>query len=180
MSRIGKKPILIPEGVDIKIENSHVRVKGTKGNLQWKLPPRIKLSIKDNSLMVERIGDSKNERALHGLARSLVNNMVTGVSDGFRKDLEIIGVGYRAQATGNKIEFFLGYSKPVEFTLPEGINVDIDKKQVKITIEGIDKQLIGQVAANMRALRPPDAYKGKGIRYADEIVRLKPGKAGTK
>ncbi len=180
MSRIGKKPIQIPEGVTLNIAEKNISVKGAKGELYWRIPSQIRLNLKDNILKVEKSGDSKNDRAMYGLSRSLINNMVIGVSEGFNKELELIGIGYRAQLKGNTIEFALGFSNNIEFTLPEGITADIDKKQTKLILKGIDKQLLGQVAANIKSLRPPDSYKGKGIRYVGERIKLKPGKTGVK
>jgi large subunit ribosomal protein L6 len=176
MSRIGKQPIDIPGGVDVKINKRDVTIKGPKGQLQWTFPEVLTVDIKDNKMVVSRPDDSKQNKALQGLARSLMSNMVAGVTNGFSRDLELHGIGYRAQLQGNKLVFALGYSHPVEFELPEGIKAEVDKKQTKITVSGIDKQLVGQVAANLKELRLPDAYKGKGIRYTDERIRLKPGK----
>lgn len=180
MSRIGKKPIDIPSGVAVKVEGKTVNVKGQKGELKWDYPESIKVSLDNNKVLVQRSGDSKLDRSLHGLSRSLVANMVTGVSRGYQRVLEISGIGYRAQLQGNRIVLTLGYSHPVEFQLPPGITAAVDQKQTTITLSGIDKQLIGQVAANLRALRSPDIYKGKGIRYAGERLKLKVGKAGKK
>ena len=176
MSRIGKQPIDIPGGVDIKINKREVTIKGPKGQLQWEYPEVLAVDLKDNQMVIKRPDDSKQKKALQGLARSLMANMVTGVMNGFSRDLELHGIGYRVQLQGNKLIFSLGYSHPIEFELPEGIKAEVDKKQTKITVSGIDKQLVGQVAANLKELRLPDAYKGKGIRYADERIRLKPGK----
>ncbi len=180
MSRIGRKPIEIPQGVEVNIQGTLVKVKGPKGQLQWNFPPTMKVAIEDGKVVVTRPDDSKRNRALHGLTRSLIANMVKGVSEGYKKELEIVGVGYRVDLKGNKLVFSLGYSHPVEFPLPDGITAEVDHKArpIKLTLHGIDKQLIGQVAANIRSLRAPDAYKGKGIRYAGEQLRLKPGKAG--
>lgn len=180
MSRIGKKPIDISSGVDVKIDGQTVKVKGPKGELSWSYPESIKLSQSEGKLLVQRSGESKLEKSLHGLSRSIVANMVTGVSRGYQRVLEITGIGYRAQVQGNKIVLTLGYSHPVEFQLPTGITAAVDQKQTTLTIAGIDKQLLGQVAANLRALRPPDVYKGKGVRYAGERIKLKVGKAGKK
>ncbi|NWF98727.1 MAG: 50S ribosomal protein L6 [Nitrospirae bacterium] len=180
MSRIGKKPIAIPEGVSVSISDRTIKVKGQKGELSWNFPENIGVSITDGLIKISRTSDLKTDRALHGLTRSLISNMITGVSKGYQKNLEIAGVGYRAQVSGNKITFTLGYSHPIEMQLPEGISAAVDPKQVQITLTGIDKQLLGQVAASMRALRPPDAYKGKGIRYAGQRLKLKVGKAGKK
>lgn len=180
MSRIGKKPIEIPEKVAVEINAGAIRVKGPKGELNWGYPDKMKVSINGSIVSVERSGDTKFERALHGLTRSLISNMVTGVSQGYQKVLDIVGVGYKAQVAGDKITFALGYSHPVEFLLPEGIKASVDPKQVQITLTGVDKQQIGQVAASLKTLRLPDAYKGKGIRYSGERLKLKVGKAGKK
>lgn len=180
MSRIGKKPIEIPDKVTVEITDGIIKIKGSKGELSWNCPDKIKVSVNGGQIFVERSGDSKVERALHGLARSIINNMVVGVTQGYRKVLEIVGVGYRAQVTGSKIVLSLGYSHPVEFELPEGVNASVDQKQVQITLVGVDKQQLGQVAASLKDLRLPDAYKGKGIRYSGEKIKLKAGKAGKK
>ena len=180
MSRIGKKPIIIPEKVTVELKDRFVYVKGPKGELTWEHPENIKVSVNDGKVIVERSGDTKSEKALHGLTRSIIMNMVTGVSAGYQKVLDIVGVGYKAQVTGNKIMLTLGYSHPIEFNLPEGINASVDQKQTQITLTGIDKQKLGQVAASLRALRAPDAYKGKGVRYSQERLKLKVGKAGKK
>ncbi len=178
MSRVGKNPINIPSGVDVKIQGSQVSVKGPKGELKWNYPGEMKLTVKDNQIVVERPSDAKPHRALHGTVRSIIANMVSGTNEGYKRVLEINGVGYRAQVQGQKINFTLGYSHPVEYSLPQGITAQVDKKQTLLTLEGIDKQLIGQVAANIRSLRPPNVYKGKGIKYAEERIKLKVGKAG--
>ncbi|MEW6419635.1 MAG: 50S ribosomal protein L6 [Nitrospirota bacterium] len=180
MSRIGKKPIEIPKGVSIEIKARIIKVNGPKGELSWNYPDRIKVSVNGGNISVEKSVDSKIERALHGLTRSIISNMVVGVSQGYQKVLEIVGVGYRAQLMGNKLIFTLGYSHPIEFQLPEGIKASIDPKQTQITLLGIDKQQLGQVAGSLRSLRFPDAYKGKGIRYIGEKLKLKVGKAGKK
>ncbi|MCL4491691.1 MAG: 50S ribosomal protein L6 [Nitrospirae bacterium] len=180
MSRVGKKPIEKPQGVKAEVKQSVIEVKGPKGELSYTFPEGIKVSISDDKIFVERGSDSKVDRALHGLARSLISNMVSGVSQGYTKVLEITGVGYRAQVKGNKINFTLGYSHPIEFELPAGVTAKIDEKQTTITLNCIDKQLLGQVAANIRELRAPDAYKGKGIRYAGQRIKLKAGKTGKK
>jgi large subunit ribosomal protein L6 len=177
MSRIGKKPVEIPKGVDVKIQGCLLKVKGPKGELSWEHPEKMKIKVEGDKAVVERPDDSKSSRAFHGLVRSLLQNMVTGVSEGYRKKMEIVGVGYKAQVQDNKIMFALGYSHPVEYVLPEGIKAEVDKKQVQLTLQGIDKQQIGQAAADIRRLRPPDSYKGKGIRYAGERIKLKAGKA---
>ncbi len=180
MSRIGKKPVDIPSGVDVKLLESTIKVKGPKGELSWSFPQGTNVSVKDNKVVVERADDLKKTRALHGLTRSLISNMVQGVTQGYQRVLDITGVGYRAQVQGNKITFSLGYSHPVEFNLPQGISAAIDPKQTQITLTGIDKQKIGQIAANLRSLRSPDAYKGKGVRYSGERMKLKVGKTGKK
>lgn len=180
MSRIGKKPIDIPAGVDVKVVDNNIKVKGPKGELDWNFPAGTKISVKNNKVFVERTDDIKKIRALHGLTRKLIANMIEGVTTGYQKVLDIVGVGYRAQVQGRKILLSLGYSYPVEFHLQEGISATVDQKQTQITLTGIDKQKIGQVAANLKSLRSPDAYKGKGIRYSGEKLKLKAGKAGKK
>lgn len=180
MSRIGKKPIDIPGGVDVTLDGRNVMVKGPKGELRWECPERVTVSVGAGQILVQRSGDLKLDRSLHGLTRSLIANMVAGVSKGYERVLEITGVGYRAQVQGNRISFSLGYSHPVEYELPAGVSAAVDQKQTTITIRGIDKQQLGQIAANIRALRPPDIYKGKGVRYSGERMKLKVGKAGKK
>lgn len=180
MSRIGKKPIKVPEKVDIKVHEGTIHVKGPNGELTWDIPPQISVSVTDDTIVVTREKDTKNDKSLHGLARSIISNMVAGVSQGFQRILDIVGVGYRAQVTGNTLMLSLGYSHPIAYPLPEGIKATVDQKQVQITLTGIDKQQIGQVAASLKSLRPPDAYKGKGIRYSGERLKLKVGKAGKK
>lgn len=180
MSRIGKKPVLIPDKVSVDIKDRVVHVKGPKGELTWEHPLDVKVSVGDSKVIVERSGDSKTDKALHGLTRSIISNMITGVSTGYQKILDIVGIGYRAQVVGDKIVLTLGYSHPIEFYLPEGIKATVDQKQTQITLTGIDKQKLGQVAARLRALREPDAYKGKGVRYSGERLKLKVGKAGKK
>jgi large subunit ribosomal protein L6 len=180
MSRIGKLPVQIPEKVDVKVNGNVVTVKGPKGELSCNVVSDMKVSVKDRSVIVERPADTKRFKALHGLTRNIIFNMVIGVNSGYQKLLEIKGVGYKAQVQGNKIVFSLGYSHPVEFVLPEGISAEVDSRQNQITLKGIDKHLLGQVAANIRALRLPDVYKGKGVRYTGEMIKLKAGKAGKK
>lgn len=180
MSRIGKKPIEIPSGVNVGLKGSMISVKGPKGELNWSIPEGTKASVADGRIVVERADDSKKVKALHGMTRNLIANMVAGVTAGYQRVLEIVGVGYRAQVQGNKLTISLGYSHPVEFKLPDGITASVDQKQTVITLLGIDKQKIGQVAADIRALRSPDAYKGKGIRYSGERMKLKVGKTGKK
>ena len=180
MSRIGRKPIDIPQAVNVDIKESLVKVKGPLGELSYACPESIKAAIDNGKVIVERSTDLQKDRALHGLVRSLISNMVDGVSQGFKKQLEIKGVGYRAQAKGGKITFTLGYSHPIEFELPVGITATTDDKMTSITLSGVEKQLLGQVAANIRKLRAPDVYKGKGIRFVGERVKLKAGKTGKK
>ena len=180
MSRIGKKPVDVPSGVSVTLLDNTIKVKGPKGELQWAVPFGTKVAVAENKVVVERADDSKKNRALHGLTRNLISNMVTGVTTGYQRVLDIVGVGYRAQVQGKKITLTLGYSHPVEFTLPDGISAAVDQKQTQITLTGIDKQKIGQVAANLKDLRSPDAYKGKGVRYAGERMKLKVGKTGKK
>jgi large subunit ribosomal protein L6 len=180
MSRIGKKPVDIPSGVNITMLDNTIKVKGPKGELQWSHPFGTKVSVAANSIVVERADDTKKNKALHGLTRNLISNMVTGVTTGYQRVLDIVGVGYRAQVQGQKIVMTLGYSHPVEFPLPDGITAAVDQKQTQITLSGIDKQKIGQAAANLRELRKPDAYKGKGVRYSGERLKLKVGKTGKK
>ncbi len=178
MSRIGKAPISIPKGVEVSVSGKDVTVKGSKGSLTHTVPEVISVSVEDDTVNVARGTDERSARALHGLSRSLINNMVIGVSEGFRKDLEIVGVGYRAAAKGNdKLELSLGFSHSVEVQAPEGITFDVPEP-TKIGVIGIDKQAVGQVAAVIRAYRKPEPYKGKGVRYAGERVVRKAGKAG--
>lgn len=176
MSRIGKKPILIPEGVNVTCQNDEVLVSGPKGNLNLKLLPDIKAEISKGKIFVKRETDDKKNRAYHGLLRSLLANMILGVSGGFKKELELVGTGYRAQTSGEKLILFLGFTKPIEIPTSQGISFEV--KENKIAVLGTDKTRVGQVAANIRALRPPEPYKGKGIRYVGEKIRKKAGKAG--
>jgi large subunit ribosomal protein L6 len=180
MSRIGKKPVDIPSGVNVTLRDNSIKVKGPKGELSWSCPAGTSVSVKENKVVVERADDIKKTRALHGLTRSLISNMIEGVSKGYQQILDITGVGYRAQVQGKKVVFSLGYSHPVEFILPEGISAAVDPKQTQITLSGIDKQKLGQIAADMRFLRRPDVYKGKGVRYSGERLKLKVGKTGKK
>ena len=177
MSRVGKQPIPIPSGVEVAIEGSRVRVKGPKGELQHEAPPSIAIAQDGDTLVVTRPDDERANRALHGLTRSLVANMVTGVSEGFSRELEIVGVGYRATPQGpTKLELQLGFSHSVSFEAPEGVTFEVPQP-TRITVRGADKQLVGQVAANIRKIRKPEPYKGKGIRYVDERVLRKAGKS---
>ena len=178
MSRIGKKPITVPSGVDVTISGSHIAVKGPKGQLEMDAPEDITVAREGDDIVVTRPDDERAHRALHGLTRSLVNNMVLGVSEGFSRDLEIVGVGYRALAQGqDKIELQVGYSHTVPVKAPDGITFEVPAPN-RVTVRGIDKQLVGQVAADIRKIRKPEPYKGKGIRYAGEQIRRKVGKAG--
>ena len=180
MSRIGRKPIPIPQGVTVAIEGNTVRVEGPKGKLSHTLPAGVSVAAGGNVLTVGRSSDHRTVRALHGLTRSLIANIVHGVKDGFERKLEIVGIGYRAQLAGQNLQLALGYSPPVIFPLPEGVQAEVEK-QVSITLRGTDKALLGQTAAKLRALRKPDPYKGKGIKYAGEYIRRKVGKkAGAK
>ncbi len=177
MSRVGKQPITIPQGVQVTVDdNNVVTVKGPKGELSEKINSDIKVNINENELIVERPSDNKAHRALHGLSRALINNMVEGVTKGYEKKLQIVGVGYRAAKQGKKLNLTLGFSHPVEMEDPEGITTETPS-QTEIIIKGINKQAVGSYAAKIRELRPPEPYKGKGIRYADEYVRRKEGKA---
>ena len=177
MSRIGKNPIAVPSGVEVSIVDRHITVKGSQGTLERDIPGEIQVAQEDGTIVVTRPNDERQNRALHGLTRSLVNNMVVGVSAGFTKELEIVGVGYRATAQGpNKIELALGFSHPVSVDAPNGITFEVPAP-TRIVVKGIDKELVGQVAANIRKIRKPEPYKGKSVRYANEVVRRKAGKA---
>lgn len=176
MSRIGKAPIPLPQGVELKRAGSNVQVKGPKGTLSHTIPAGISLQVSDGIIYVKRKGDAKQVRSLHGLSRTLIANMVTGVTEGFEKGLEIVGIGYRANLQGRNLHLSLGYSHPVIYPIPEGIEVVVEK-QNKIMVQGIDKQKVGQVAAEIRSFKKPEPYKGKGIRYIGEQVRRKAGKA---
>jgi len=179
MSRIGKKPIPIPKGVTVKIEGNTVAVQGPKGKLDTEVPAGITFQHKDGIIVAVRQDDS--QAALHGLARALVNNAVEGVTKGWTRELEIVGIGYRAEMKGKTMVVFnLGYSHPIEYPLPTGVDASVDPKQTKIALTGIDRQKVGQVAAEMRSLRPPDPYKNKGVRYAGERLKKKVGKTGAK
>ncbi|MBX7214402.1 MAG: 50S ribosomal protein L6 [Thermoflexales bacterium] len=180
MSRIGKMPITVPKGVDIKVDGATVTVKGPKGELKRSFDPRMTIKIEGGKVNIGRGSDERDERSLHGLTRSLLNNMVVGVSEGFNKVLEITqdSVGYRAELKGKDLELFLGFSHSVNFPAPAGISFASDAKTRRITVSGIDKELVGETAALIRKLRPPEPYKGKGIKYVGEVIRRKAGKAG--
>jgi large subunit ribosomal protein L6 len=177
MSRIGKMPVAIPSGVKVSLDGSKMTVQGPKGTLTQELHERMSIAVETEQILVTRPTDDKADTALHGLTRALINNMVVGVTAGFQKDLEINGVGYRAEISGNKLTLSLGYSHPVVYELPKGITVDVEK-QTKLSVKGIDKQLVGSAAAKIRSSRAPEPYKGKGIKYADERIVRKAGKAG--
>ncbi len=177
MSRVGNKPVDLPDGVDIKIDGQAVTVKGSKGELNREFNERIGFDVDNGVITVTRPDDTRESRALHGLSRALLSNMVIGVSDGYTKVLEIQGVGYRASLKGKDVELLVGFSHPVVVEAPEGITLEVPE-QTRIIVSGIDKEQVGQVAANIRKVRPPEPYKGKGIRYAGEYVRRKAGKAG--
>jgi large subunit ribosomal protein L6 len=177
MSRIGLMPIPVPQGVKVNIKGSEVTVEGSKGKLVRLFHPDMSIALKDGNLLVARPSDNRNHRALHGLTRSLLANMVEGVTKGFEKVLELSGVGYRAQKAGDKISLQIGFSHPVEFTPPTGIEIVVEGTN-RVKIMGVDKELVGETAAQIRAIRPVDSYKGKGVKYAGEKLRLKPGKAG--
>ena len=179
MSRVGKKPIDMPSGVDAKIESGKVTVKGPLGEISLAVNPKLGVKKSNNQLLVERPSDQKIYRELHGLTRNLIANMVSGVSKGYEKTLEITGVGYKAAVVkGENLMLSLGFSHPVLYPLPKGIKATVDPKQTQITLKGVDKQLVGQVAANLRSLKLPEPYKGKGIKYSTEVIHRKEGKAG--
>ncbi|MCK9273720.1 MAG: 50S ribosomal protein L6 [Syntrophales bacterium] len=176
MSRIGKKPITIPDNVKITRDGNILQVEGPKGSLARNIPEGVDCIIEEGTIVIQRKSEDKRGRALHGLARTLISNMVAGVSNGFEKKLEIVGVGYRGETDGKVLKLLIGYSRPVEYTIADGITVAIEK-QVNMTVSGIDKELVGKVAAEIRGLKKPEPYKGKGIRYAGETVRRKVGKS---
>ena len=178
MSRVGRQPVVVPKGVEVNIKGSHVRVKGPKGELSHTFPASMEISMEDGNVVVNRPSDERAHRALHGMTRAIINNMVVGVSTGFEKVLEINGVGYRAELTGKNLTLNVGYSHPVVVVPPEGISFEVDQRTRQIKIMGYDKQMVGQVAADIRKVRPPEPYKGKGIKYLDERIRRKAGKAG--
>lgn len=178
MSRIGRKPIVLPSGVKVAVADRTVSVEGPKGKLQFKVHPRMKVSLKENALAVERPTNIRTDRALHGLTRSLLQNMVRGVAEGYAKTLDIEGVGFRAQVTGRRLVLNLGFSHPVEYAIPEGIEVKA-LKPTQIVVSGPDRQKVGQAAADIRGFHEPEPYKGKGIRYAGEVVRRKQGKTSA-
>lgn len=178
MSRIGKQPVVVPENVQVDVEGSNVKVKGPKGELAWSFSPELSVELDDGQVVVTRPTDQRHHRALHGLTRTLINNMVVGVSEGYQKVLDIIGTGYRAEMEGNDLKLELGFSHAVVVESPESVSFQVEERGKQIIVSGIDKQVVGQVAADIRKLRPPEPYKGKGIRYQGEWVRQKAGKAG--
>jgi len=180
MSRIGKKPIEVPKGVTVDVKGSTVSVKGPKGSLLKELPPHVKVKAEGGAVVVERESEERQMGAYQGLTRALLNNMVLGVTRGFEKKMALEGVGYRVALQPGKLVFNLGYSSPVEFPLPKGIEAEVAEKGVAFLLKGVDKELLGQTAATIRGFRPPEPYKGKGIRYVDEKIRRKAGKAGGK
>lgn len=178
MSRIGRLPVVLPKGVEVKIDGSMVHVKGPKGEMQQSFPPSMQISINEGVLEVARATDGRIDRSLHGMTRALINNMVVGVSTGFERVLEVNGVGYRAEVQGKNLVLYVGYSHPVVVEPPQGISFDTDSKTRQIKVMGYDKQMVGQVAADIRKVRPPEPYQGKGIKYLEEKIRRKAGKAG--
>ncbi len=178
MSRIGKKPIAIPKGVTVKVDGDTVEVKGPKGQLRQPRPPGVSAVVEEGQLLTRKTGEERALDKFHGLARSLVNNAVVGVTDGWKRELDIVGVGYRAEVKGKQVVLALGYSHPILFDVPAGIDIAIDK-QTHITVTGVDRQLVGQVAANLRRLRKPDPYQQKGVRYTGEVLKKKAGKTGA-
>jgi large subunit ribosomal protein L6 len=178
MSRVGRKIIPVPKDVKVQVGQAALQVQGPKGKLETPVPPGISFELKGTELACKRTNDERQQRAFHGMARALAQNAIRGVTEGFSKDLDIVGVGYRAQVEGNKVVFSLGFSHPVEYRIPEGIKIAVDK-QTRVTVSGIDRQKVGQVAAEIRGLRRPDPYKQKGIRYVGEVLKKKAGKAGA-
>jgi len=178
MSRIGRLPVVLPKGVEVNIDGTSVHVKGPKGEMQRSFPPSMEISINEGVLEVSRATDGRTDRSLHGMTRALINNMVVGVSTGFERILEVNGVGYRAEMQGKNLVLYVGYSHPVVIEPPQGISFDTDAKTRQVKIMGYDKQMVGQVAADIRKVRPPEPYKGKGIKYLEEKIRRKAGKAG--
>lgn len=177
MSRIGKKPVVIPSGITVDVTGTTVTVKGPKGELTREVSPVIEINVNDNEITFARPNDLKENRSIHGTTRSLIANMIEGVSNGFKKELQLVGVGYRAQKQGNKLVLNVGLSHPVEFEPSEGVDIEVPAN-TQIIIQGFNKEKVGELAANIRAVRPPEPYKGKGIRYVDEYVRRKEGKTG--
>ena len=179
MSRIGRLPVSVPKGVDVKISGQAITVKGPKGQLQVDLLPGVSAAVEDGNVNITRGDDAPQTRSYHGLVRALLANATTGVSEGWSKQLEIVGIGYRAESKGKSVIFNVGYSHPIDFAVPDGIEIEVDAKANTVTVKGIDRRQVGQVAADIRGLRPPEPYKGKGIRYVGERVRTKAGKQGA-
>ena len=179
MSRVGKKPIIVPKEVEVRLDGEILSVKGPKGELRRLIHPKVGLDINGSQITLSISDNTKESRSISGLFRSLIANMVLGVTEGFKKSLELIGVGYRVEHSGNQLVFNLGYSNPIKYDIPKGIDVQLDQK-TKIVLSGIDKELLGTVAAKIRSFRPPEPYKGKGVKYLGELVRRKAGKAGVK
>jgi len=178
VSRVGRMPVDVPSGVDVKIKGSHVQIKGPKGEMEFTFSPEIEILLKENEILINRPSDAREMRSLHGTTRALIQNMVTGVTDGFQKELQLVGVGYRANMEGVNLVLNVGYSHSVVVEPPEGITFEVGERNQQIFISGIDKQAVGQISADVRKIRPPEPYKGKGIRYKDEYIRRKAGKAG--
>ena len=178
MSRIGRMPVTLPKGVDVQIEGTHVRVKGPKGEMEHTFPGTMMISVEDGTILVKRPSEDRIQRALHGMTRALINNMVVGVSTGFERVLEVNGVGYRAEVSGKDLVLNVGYSHPVVMEPPEGISFEVDNRTRQIRVKGYDKALVGQIAADIRKVRPPEPYQGKGIKYIEEKIRRKAGKTG--
>lgn len=178
MSRIGRLPVEIPSGVDVKISGSHVQIKGPKGELEFTFSPQLEIREEDGEVVITRPSDQREIRSLHGTTRALINNMVVGVTEGFEKELRLVGVGYRATMSGSNLVLNVGYSHPVEIEPPEGITFEVGERSQQVIVRGYDKQKVGQIAADIRMVRPPEPYKGKGIRYKGEWIRRKAGKAG--
>jgi large subunit ribosomal protein L6 len=178
VSRVGRLPVVVPSGVEVKIEGSHVKIKGPKGEMEYTFSPKIEITLNEGEVTIKRPSDARDMRSLHGTTRALIQNMVTGVTDGFQKELELVGIGYRANMQGNNLVLNVGYSHPVEIEPPQGITFEVGDRNQQIFVSGIDKQAVGQIAADIRKVRPPEPYKGKGIRYKDEYIRRKAGKAG--
>ncbi len=174
LSRIGKNPIIIPEGVNIKLDGSVINISGAKGSQVWSFHNNIKAEVKDNSIIIDRVDNTAFSRSLHGTTRQIINNMIIGVSNGFEKELEIIGVGYQASMEGNRLRLQIGYSHDIYFDVPQDVKVTAERTSIRVS--GIDKQLVGSVASKIRSFRKPEPYKGKGIRYKDEYIRIKQGK----
>jgi len=178
VSRVGRLPVAVPSGAEVKIDGSHVKIKGPKGEMEFTFSPKMEIAFADGEITVKRPSDAREMRSLHGTTRALIQNMIIGVTEGYQKELQLVGVGYRASMTGKNLTLNVGYSHPVEIEPPSGITFEVGDRAQQVFITGIDKQAVGQIAADIRKVRPPEPYKGKGIRYKDEYVRHKAGKAG--